>query len=209
MVLLLLLSFLLLWLLLSVVRDGGGGGGGGGDGVSGVLLLLIRCSLLGGRSTPPIAPHLPLPLLGPPLLAHLLPKLPIDAPNMLRLPTMLRLLFRWQISQRLSFTILRNRSFSHLLLFVLCDCLFVGRTRVVSCGSCNPNCDVQAWNIAGYTRLGIYAKKDLVKGESLSYDYKVSPCACTLAPVDWKISSKPIESCFPSSSPFLPSFLLI
>ncbi|CBJ25830.1 conserved unknown protein [Ectocarpus siliculosus] len=40
--------------------------------------------------------------------------------------------------------------------------------------SCNPNCDVQAWNIAGYTRLGIYAKKDLAKGESLSYDYKFS-----------------------------------
>ncbi len=43
-----------------------------------------------------------------------------------------------------------------------------------SSGSCNPNCDVQAWNIAGYTRLGIYAKRDLVKGESLSYDYKAS-----------------------------------
>ncbi|CAM9679213.1 unnamed protein product, partial [Hapterophycus canaliculatus] len=40
--------------------------------------------------------------------------------------------------------------------------------------SCDPNCDVQAWNIAGYTRLGIYARKDLAKGESLSYDYKVS-----------------------------------
>ncbi|CAN0404575.1 unnamed protein product [Scytosiphon promiscuus] len=44
--------------------------------------------------------------------------------------------------------------------------------------SCNPNCDVQAWNIAGYTRLGIYAKKDLAKGESLSYDYKVANPLC-------------------------------
>lgn len=40
--------------------------------------------------------------------------------------------------------------------------------------SCDPNCDVQAWNIAGYTRLGIYAKTDLASGDSLSYDYKAS-----------------------------------
>lgn len=62
------------------------------------------------------------------------------------------------------------------LLFPCCVVLLCVRVSysMFLAGSCNPNCDVQAWNIAGYTRLGIYAKKDLVKGESLSYDYKAS-----------------------------------
>ncbi|CAM9386698.1 unnamed protein product [Sphacelaria rigidula] len=40
--------------------------------------------------------------------------------------------------------------------------------------SCNPNCDVQAWNVAGHTRLGIFAKENLPAGTGLSYDYKFS-----------------------------------
>lgn len=65
------------------------------------------------------------------------------------------------------------------MIFFVCFCCILLYLPTIFCpffclfwSSCNPNCDVQAWNIAGYTRLGIYATKDLVKGESLSYDYK-------------------------------------
>ncbi|CAN0458645.1 unnamed protein product, partial [Discosporangium mesarthrocarpum] len=40
--------------------------------------------------------------------------------------------------------------------------------------SCDPNCEVQAWNVAGYTRVGIFTRMDLQVDAALCYDYKVS-----------------------------------
>lgn len=38
--------------------------------------------------------------------------------------------------------------------------------------SCDPNCELQRWNVKGRMRIGIFAIKDVQPGESLSYDYQ-------------------------------------
>ena len=38
--------------------------------------------------------------------------------------------------------------------------------------SCAPNCELQRWNVEGYTRIGIFAIDDIRKGEEITYDYK-------------------------------------
>ena len=38
--------------------------------------------------------------------------------------------------------------------------------------SCDPNCQLQRWNIKGSMRIAIVAIKDIAEGESLSYDYQ-------------------------------------
>ena len=39
--------------------------------------------------------------------------------------------------------------------------------------SCDPNCKVERWNVQGRTRIGIFAIKDLLAGDFLSYDYRL------------------------------------
>ena len=38
--------------------------------------------------------------------------------------------------------------------------------------SCDPNCELQRWVVGGTMRIGIFAVRDIEKGESLSYDYQ-------------------------------------
>jgi DNA-directed RNA polymerase subunit K/omega len=38
--------------------------------------------------------------------------------------------------------------------------------------SCDPNCELQRWNVRGKIRIGIVAIKAIKKGEALSYDYQ-------------------------------------
>lgn len=38
--------------------------------------------------------------------------------------------------------------------------------------SCDPNCQLQRWNVKGSMRIAIVAIKDIAEGESLSYDYQ-------------------------------------
>lgn len=38
--------------------------------------------------------------------------------------------------------------------------------------SCEPNCVVQRWKVKGLLRAGIFASRDINKGEELSFDYK-------------------------------------
>jgi len=38
--------------------------------------------------------------------------------------------------------------------------------------SCDPNCDLSRVNVGGYIRNGIFAKRDIEKGEFISYDYQ-------------------------------------
>jgi len=40
--------------------------------------------------------------------------------------------------------------------------------------SCDPNCELQKWTVAGHPRIGIVAKKDIPAGSPLSYDYQFS-----------------------------------
>jgi hypothetical protein len=39
--------------------------------------------------------------------------------------------------------------------------------------SCAPNCELQKWNVRGFTRIGIMANQDIPAGTALSYDYQV------------------------------------
>ena len=39
--------------------------------------------------------------------------------------------------------------------------------------SCDPNCQLEKWNVGGATRIGIFAIKDIKPGEELSYDYQL------------------------------------
>jgi SET domain-containing protein len=38
--------------------------------------------------------------------------------------------------------------------------------------SCDPNCELQKWNVRGFTHIGIVAIQDIPSGTSLSYDYQ-------------------------------------
>ena len=38
--------------------------------------------------------------------------------------------------------------------------------------SCDPNCELQRWIVKGSPRIGIFAIRDIAKGEALSYDYQ-------------------------------------
>ena len=37
--------------------------------------------------------------------------------------------------------------------------------------SCDPNCVAQKWSVSGKLRVGIFAKRDILPGEELTYDY--------------------------------------
>lgn len=39
--------------------------------------------------------------------------------------------------------------------------------------SCEPNAELQRWHVDGFTRIGIFALRDIRKGEEISYDYQV------------------------------------
>jgi hypothetical protein len=38
--------------------------------------------------------------------------------------------------------------------------------------SCEPNAELQRWSVEGFTRIGIFATKDIKKGEEVAYDYQ-------------------------------------
>ena len=40
--------------------------------------------------------------------------------------------------------------------------------------SCDPNCELQKWTVAGFTRIGIFARTNIAPGAPLSYDYRFS-----------------------------------
>ena len=40
--------------------------------------------------------------------------------------------------------------------------------------SCDPNCELQKWTVAAFTRIGIFARTHIAPGAPLSYDYRFS-----------------------------------
>jgi len=52
--------------------------------------------------------------------------------------------------------------------------------------SCDPNASLERWLVRGYTRIGIFAIKDIAPGEEVTYDYQFwtaeeTPCGCGTA----------------------------
>lgn len=41
--------------------------------------------------------------------------------------------------------------------------------------SCDPNCKMQRWEVAGYSRMALFAIKDIKKGEEITFNYNFSP----------------------------------
>lgn len=51
--------------------------------------------------------------------------------------------------------------------------------------SCNPNCVTQKWQVQGEMRIGLFAKRDILQGDELTFDYqfervgmKIQKCFC-------------------------------
>ncbi|KAK9062257.1 hypothetical protein SSX86_019443 [Deinandra increscens subsp. villosa] len=71
--------------------------------------------------------------------------------------------------------------------------------------SCSPNTEMQKWMIDGETRIGIFATRDIKKGEHLTYDYQFvqfgadQDCHCGAVGCRRKLGVKPNRSKFPSS----------
>ncbi|KAL8489826.1 hypothetical protein ACS0TY_025155 [Phlomoides rotata] len=71
--------------------------------------------------------------------------------------------------------------------------------------SCCPNTEMQKWMIDGETRIGIFATRDIKKGEYLTYDYQFvqfgadQDCYCGAADCRKKLGVKPNKPKTPSS----------
>ena len=71
--------------------------------------------------------------------------------------------------------------------FIVCDATKQGNVARFINASCEPNCHTKIISIDGTKRIAIYAKRDIVAGEELCYDYKFPleydeakriPCLC-------------------------------
>lgn len=75
--------------------------------------------------------------------------------------------------------------------------------------SCEPNTEMQKWTIDGETRIGIFATRDIRKGEELTYDYQFvqfgadQDCYCGAEGCRQKLGNKPHKlKCSPSDAAF-------
>lgn len=39
--------------------------------------------------------------------------------------------------------------------------------------SCNPNCETQKWTVSGEVRVGLFASRDIISGEEITFDYRL------------------------------------
>lgn len=71
--------------------------------------------------------------------------------------------------------------------------------------SCCPNTEMQKWRIDGETRIGIFATRDIKKGEHLTYDYQFvqfgadQDCHCGAISCRQKLGVKPTKPKTPAS----------
>lgn len=40
--------------------------------------------------------------------------------------------------------------------------------------SCDPNCTMDQWHVSGKPRMALFAKREIMTGEELTYDYNFS-----------------------------------
>ncbi|XP_020084821.1 histone-lysine N-methyltransferase ASHH3-like isoform X2 [Ananas comosus] len=63
--------------------------------------------------------------------------------------------------------------------------------------SCEPNTEMQKWRVCGETRVGIFALRDIQRGEEVTYDYKFvqfgadQNCYCGTLSCQKKLGNKP------------------
>jgi SET domain-containing protein len=50
--------------------------------------------------------------------------------------------------------------------------------------SCDPNCSVEKWNVAGEERCGIFTAKAVSAGDELTFDYCFDRSANSVRPLD-------------------------
>ncbi|KAI5675181.1 hypothetical protein M9H77_06131 [Catharanthus roseus] len=73
--------------------------------------------------------------------------------------------------------------------------------------SCSPNTEMQKWRIDGETRIGIFASRDIKKGEHLTYDYQFvqfgadQDCHCGAVGCRRKLGVKPNKPKTPTPTP--------
>ncbi|KAL4580153.1 hypothetical protein LXL04_016334 [Taraxacum kok-saghyz] len=85
------------------------------------------------------------------------------------------------------------------------DATFKGNQSRYINHSCSPNTEMQKWRIDGETRIGIFATRNIKKGEHLTYDYQFvqfgadQDCHCGAKGCRQKLGAKPNKSKFPSS----------
>ncbi|XP_076892187.1 histone-lysine N-methyltransferase ASHH3-like isoform X1 [Bidens hawaiensis] len=85
------------------------------------------------------------------------------------------------------------------------DATFKGNKSRYINHSCSPNTEMQKWRIDGETRIGIFATKDIKKGDHLTYDYQFvqfgadQDCHCGAVGCRRKLGVKPNKSKPPSS----------
>jgi len=68
--------------------------------------------------------------------------------------------------------------FLHPFLFDFASLQYLDATKKGGIGrfanhSCNPNCYVAKWVVGKRMRMGIFAKRDIIKGEELTFNYNV------------------------------------
>lgn len=66
------------------------------------------------------------------------------------------------------------------------DARFKGNAARFINHSCDPNAELQRWQVKGYTRIGIFALRDIAAGEEITYDYQFftaeeTACRCGTA----------------------------
>ncbi|EPS59565.1 hypothetical protein M569_15238, partial [Genlisea aurea] len=84
------------------------------------------------------------------------------------------------------------------------DATFKGNKSRFINHSCCPNTEMQKWMIDGETRIGIFATRDIMKGEHLTYDYQFvqfgadQDCHCGASGCRKKLGVRPSK---PKSNP--------
>lgn len=87
----------------------------------------------------------------------------------------------------------------HLEGSVVIDALKKGNMCRYVNHSCQPNCKIEKWYIDGFTRIGLFAMRDIAFHEELTFDYNFSP----YDPFEQKICKCDSQNChgFMSSKP--------
>ena len=84
------------------------------------------------------------------------------------------------VSERCAAHRLRDeyQSEAHHYIMSLADGCVVDATRAANTArfinhSCDPNAETQKWNVGGETRIGIFALREILPGEEVTYDYRM------------------------------------